>query len=83
MEAIMTLQELSRFFGGLSAVNKLDLKVQSGEILSLIGPNGAGKTTVFNLITGSLVPTRGKVFFQDQDITRLRPYETMRPLPWG
>ncbi|MCJ7832782.1 MAG: ATP-binding cassette domain-containing protein, partial [Deltaproteobacteria bacterium] len=76
MEAIMTLQELSRFFGGLSAVNKLDLKVQSGEILSLIGPNGAGKTTVFNLITGSLVPTRGKVFFQDQDITALRPYET-------
>ena len=76
MEAILTLQELTRFFGGLSAVNKLNIEVQSGEILSLIGPNGAGKTTVFNLITGSLVPTRGKVFFQDQDITRLRPYET-------
>jgi branched-chain amino acid transport system ATP-binding protein len=76
MEAILTLQELTRFFGGLSAVTKLNLEVRSGEILSLIGPNGAGKTTVFNLITGTLVPNQGKVFFQNQDITGWRPYQT-------
>jgi branched-chain amino acid transport system ATP-binding protein len=76
MEDILTLQELTRFFGGLSAVNKLNFEVRSGEILSLIGPNGAGKTTVFNLITGSLIPSQGKVVFQDQDITASRPYET-------
>jgi ABC-type branched-subunit amino acid transport system ATPase component len=54
----------------------LSLEVQSGEILSLIGPNGAGKTTVFNLITGTFLPTRGRVLFQDHEITGSRPHET-------
>jgi branched-chain amino acid transport system ATP-binding protein len=76
MEAIMTIQGLTRFFGGLAAVMDLSLEVQSGEILSLIGPNGAGKTTVFNLITGTLLPTRGRVLFQDHEITGSRPHET-------
>jgi branched-chain amino acid transport system ATP-binding protein len=76
MEAILTLQELTRFFGGLTAVSKLNFEVQSGEILSLIGPNGAGKTTVFNLITGSLIPSQGKVIFKEHDITGSRPYKT-------
>lgn len=76
MESILKIQELTRFFGGLAAVRDLSFEVRSGEILSLIGPNGAGKTTVFNLITGTLLPTRGKVSFQDQDITGSRPYET-------
>jgi len=75
MGVILTIQGLTRFFGGLAAVMDLSFEVQSGEILSLIGPNGAGKTTVFNLITGTLLPTRGKVFFQDHEITGSRPYE--------
>ena len=63
MSAILTVEGLSRFFGGLAAVMDLDFEVQAGEILSLIGPNGAGKTTVFNLITGTLLPTRGRLRF--------------------
>ena len=76
MGAILTIQGLTRFFGGLAAVMDLSLEVQSGEILSLIGPNGAGKTTVFNLITGTLLPTRGRVLFQDREITGSRPHKT-------
>jgi ABC-type branched-subunit amino acid transport system ATPase component len=77
MGAILTAQGLTRFFGGLAAVTDLSFEVQSGEILSLIGPNGAGKTTVFNLITGTLLPTRGKVLFQGHEITGSRPYESV------
>ena len=76
MGPILTVQGLTRFFGGLAAVRDLDFEVQPGEILSLIGPNGAGKTTVFNLITGTLLPTRGKVLLQNKEITGSRPYET-------
>lgn len=76
MGEILTVQGLARHFGGLAAVMDLSFGVQSGEILSLIGPNGAGKTTVFNLITGTLLPTQGEVVFQDHKITGLRPYET-------
>jgi branched-chain amino acid transport system ATP-binding protein len=77
MGAILTVQGLTRFFGGLAAVTDLSFEVQSGEILSLIGPNGAGKTTVFNLITGTLLPSRGKVLFQGHEITGSRPYESI------
>ena len=76
MAALLTVKGLTRFFGGLAAVMDLSFDVQPEEILSLIGPNGAGKTTVFNLITGTLLPTRGKVFFQNLEITGLRPHET-------
>lgn len=76
MGEILTVQGLTRHFGGLAAVMDLSFGVQSGEILSLIGPNGAGKTTVFNLITGTLLPTQGEVVFKDHKITGLRPYET-------
>jgi ABC-type branched-subunit amino acid transport system ATPase component len=76
MGEILTVQGLTRHFGGLAAVMDLSFGVQSGEILSLIGPNGAGKTTVFNLITGTLLPTQGEVVFQDHKITGLRPHET-------
>ena len=76
MGTILTIQGMTRFFGGLAAVMDLSFKVESGEILSLIGPNGAGKTTVFNLITGTLLPTQGKVLFQDHEITGSRPHET-------
>jgi ABC-type branched-subunit amino acid transport system ATPase component len=76
MGEILKVEGLTRHFGGLAAVMDLSFGVQSGEILSLIGPNGAGKTTVFNLITGTLLPTQGEVVFQDHKITGLRPHET-------
>jgi branched-chain amino acid transport system ATP-binding protein len=60
--------QLTKRFGGLAAVNEMDLTVHAGEILGLIGPNGAGKTTLFNLITGFLVPTSGQVQFEGRDI---------------
>ena len=62
-------------FGGLVAVNELDMAVREGEIYGLIGPNGAGKTTIFNLLTGVYKPTSGEIYFQGQRIDGLRPYE--------
>ncbi len=67
-EALST-EELWVAFGGIRAVNGVDLAVRQGEILGLIGPNGAGKTTIFDLISGYLVPTRGRVRFDGQDVT--------------
>ncbi|MBI5605198.1 MAG: ABC transporter ATP-binding protein [Deltaproteobacteria bacterium] len=64
---------LSKFFGGLAAVNELDLTISEGEIFGLIGPNGAGKTTVFNLISGVLKPTGGRIHFNKDDITDFNP----------
>ena len=61
-------------FGGLCAVNELDMAVK-GEIYGLIGPNGAGKTTIFNLLTGVYKPTSGSIYFQQQRIDGLRPYQ--------
>ncbi|MGI6253592.1 MAG: ABC transporter ATP-binding protein [Aminivibrio sp.] len=66
---------VSMHFGGLKAVENVDLEVRKGEILSLIGPNGAGKTTFFNVASGFLKPTKGKVYFLDRDITGMAPHE--------
>lgn len=63
------IEGLTKQFGGLSAVNLFDLSVNKGEIVGLIGPNGAGKTTIFNLITGVLRPTKGRIIFNGEDIT--------------
>jgi len=68
-------RELTRLFGGLAAVNRVDLTVDKGEIVGLIGPNGAGKTTCFNLLSGFLRPTRGSIVFDGEDITGLRPHQ--------
>jgi branched-chain amino acid transport system ATP-binding protein len=62
-------------FGGLVAVNELDMNVRPGEIYGLIGPNGAGKTTIFNLLTGVYRPTSGEIHFQEKRVDGLRPYE--------
>lgn len=65
-------------FGGLVAVNELDMHVQQGEIYGLIGPNGAGKTTIFNLLTGVYEPTAGDIYFEGRRINGLRPYQISR-----
>jgi branched-chain amino acid transport system ATP-binding protein len=65
-------------FGGLVAVNELDMNVQRGEIYGLIGPNGAGKTTIFNLLTGVYEPTSGEIYFEERRIDGMRPYEISR-----
>ena len=62
-------------FGGLCAVNELDMSVNRGEIFGLIGPSGAGKTTIFNLLTGVYQPTSGSIYFDGQRIDGLRPYQ--------
>jgi branched-chain amino acid transport system ATP-binding protein len=69
---------LTKRFGGLAAVNGVDVAVEEGEIVGLIGPNGAGKTTCFNLLSGFLKPTAGTVAFAGQAITGLRPHEIVR-----
>src|SRR3989442_12391690 len=65
-------------FGGLIAVNELDMNVRRGEIYGLIGPNGAGKTTIFNLLTGVYEPTSGEIYFEGKRIDGLRSYEIAR-----
>ncbi len=66
---ILELRGLRKQFGGLIAVNDVDLELEEGEIRGLIGPNGSGKTTLFNLISGFLQPTKGKVIWRGKDIT--------------
>jgi branched-chain amino acid transport system ATP-binding protein len=76
--ALLEVQGLTRFFGGLRAVGDLTFGVEAGEILGLIGPNGAGKTTVFNLVTGFVRPSRGTVRLDGRDVTGRRPHELAR-----
>jgi branched-chain amino acid transport system ATP-binding protein len=76
--AVLDLDRLSLSFGGLRALSELDLRVGSGEIVSLIGPNGAGKTTVFNVITGVYQPSSGDVRFAGQPIAGLPPHRVAR-----
>jgi len=73
--SLLKTEGLTKRFGGLTAVDNLDLDVQSGQVFGLIGPNGAGKSTVFNLLTGVFKPTRGKIFFDGEDITNLKPHK--------
>jgi branched-chain amino acid transport system ATP-binding protein len=69
MAALLETDGLSRNFGGLAAVADLRLTVERGELLGLIGPNGAGKTTVFNLVSGVIPPSRGRIVFKGAEIT--------------
>jgi branched-chain amino acid transport system ATP-binding protein len=66
--AILKLEKVTMRFGGLIAVNELELSIEAGQLYGLIGPNGAGKTTVFNVITGVYRPTAGEVLFQNEAI---------------
>jgi branched-chain amino acid transport system ATP-binding protein len=75
---ILELKGLTKKFGGLVALGKVDLKIETGKILGIIGPNGAGKTTLFNLVSGFLVPTEGSIKYQGREITRFNPYKITR-----
>ena len=68
-EIIIETQNLSKHFGGLAAVDDVSIKIEAGTLHAIIGPNGAGKTTFFNLLSGNLKPTNGKVFYKGQDLT--------------
>jgi len=66
---------LTMVFGGLAALDSVDINIKKGEVLSLIGPNGAGKTTLFNLLTGVYSPTKGSISFKQKEIKNLKPYD--------
>ena len=68
------VHELTRNYNGLCAVDKISFEVDQGEIFGYLGPNGAGKTTLFNLISGMLNPTTGRIFFLGKDITKMSPH---------
>jgi branched-chain amino acid transport system ATP-binding protein len=71
--SLLQVQNVSKHFGSLVAVNGVSMTVEHGELRAIIGPNGAGKTTFFNLITGFFTPTSGSIVFDGQDITNLLP----------
>ncbi|MCK5657935.1 MAG: ABC transporter ATP-binding protein [Syntrophobacteria bacterium] len=73
--ALLRLENITKRFGGLVAVDDVSLEIQEGELIAIVGPNGAGKTTLFNVISGVFLPEEGKVFFEDKDITRLPAYK--------
>lgn len=71
--SLLELRGVSKYFGGVRAVDGVDFVVNPGEIVSVIGPNGAGKTTLFNIVTGFYGPTAGQIGFAGQNITGLLP----------
>ena len=92
MVEILRTESVQRVYGGLIAVSDVDLVVNEGEILGLIGPNGAGKTTFFNLVSGAVPVSAGRIFYRGEDITRLpvyrraelgisRTFQIMKPFP--
>jgi len=74
MAAILAGEKVTKRFGGLMAVNELDFTIERGAIAGLIGPNGAGKTTFFNMVTGLLRPSSGRIRFDGHEIGRRRPH---------
>ena len=73
--SILRIEDLSKEFGGILAVENLNYDVEPGNIHSIIGPNGAGKTTLFNLVTGVYKPSGGRIVFKEEQVTGLKPYE--------
>ncbi|NLL21125.1 MAG: ABC transporter ATP-binding protein, partial [Firmicutes bacterium] len=72
---VLDAVKVSRYFGGLKAVEEVDFCVKKHEIMGLIGPNGAGKTTLFNLFTGHYQPSQGEIYFKKEKINGLKPYQ--------
>lgn len=75
---LLRVENISKIFGGLQAIDRLCFTVEQDAIVGLIGPNGAGKTTVFNCITGNYTPEEGRIFFKGKDITGKAPHEIVR-----
>ncbi|HRX42988.1 MAG TPA: ABC transporter ATP-binding protein [Clostridia bacterium] len=73
MGVLLQTKNISKFYGGIKAVQNIDMQVEEGEIFGIIGPNGAGKTSFFNVCTGNLQPNGGEVWFDGKNITGLRP----------
>jgi len=72
---LLEVHKLTKYFGGLRAVNEFDMTIQPGELIGLIGPNGAGKTTSFNMISGLYTPSSGEIILDGQNIAGLEPHE--------
>ena len=72
---MLKIKNLNKSFGGLKAVNDVNLEVKKGSITGLIGPNGAGKTTLFNTIAGLYAPENGEIYLEDKNIAGLKPHE--------
>ncbi len=81
-ETIIETQNLTKYFGALAAVDDVSIKIEAGTLHAIIGPNGAGKTTFFNLLSGNLKPTSGKVFYKGMDLTG-KPVHRMIHLGMG
>jgi branched-chain amino acid transport system ATP-binding protein len=78
MAVLLELDRVSKSYGALKAVDTVNLAVAAGEALAVIGPNGAGKTTLFNLITGDVAPTKGRITFDSADMTAMAPHNRSR-----
>src|SRR3954463_8768341 len=77
-DPVLRIENMTKRFGGLTAVDNLSVSLPRGRLQAIIGPNGAGKTTFFNLVTGLLSADSGRVFFLGRDITGLRPHDISR-----
>lgn len=77
-DKILELQHVTKDFGGLRAVDDVNLTINRGELRCLIGPNGAGKSTIFKLIMGVYPLTKGKIFFKGQEITKMPTWKRAR-----
>lgn len=75
MNCILKTEKITMRFGGLTAVDHVDISIEPGEIRALLGPNGAGKTTLFNIISGINIPTGGRVILNGRDITNLKAHQ--------
>ncbi len=71
---LLRLENVTKKFGGLTAVDNVSLVVEEGDSIGIVGPNGSGKTTLYNLISGVYMPDKGRIFFEGKDITRLPPH---------
>ena len=74
---MLKVEDLTKAFGGLIAVNAASFEVEAGEIVGLIGPNGAGKSTIFEVISGFYNPTKGSIFFDDKRLDGLKPHQVL------
>ncbi|MEM2334443.1 MAG: ABC transporter ATP-binding protein [Candidatus Caldarchaeum sp.] len=75
---MLRTEGLTKSFGGIVAVNNVSITIEKGEMVGIIGPNGAGKTTLFNLISGMEKPDKGRVYFNGEDVTGMKPYHLSR-----